>query len=340
MDFFGLDIGSQKIKLVKLAKSGNQYRLVALGSALSTQKGLLSDADADLTALAVIIKKLCQDAKITTKNVVSALPQDQVFTQVITLPQLSEDELLSALKWEAEQYVPIPLSEVTLSHQVIGQVKEDAKQKMEVLLAAAPTKLINKLLMVLRTAGLNPLSVELEMMALARSLVPPNNPEAVMLVDFGAKATDFAVVENGQIIFTRSIATAGEALTRAVASGLSLNPRQAEAYKKAYGADPKQLEGKVVETIEPVIEVIVGEMEKIIQFYQIEKKTTLNRVILTGGTANLPEISSLLAKKLNLEIQIGDPFAQVIKDSLVSKVPATDIPLYAIATGLAMKEIT
>jgi len=226
-----------------------------------------------------------------------------------------------------------------LSHQVIGQVKENAKQKMEVLLAAAPTRLIDKLLMVLKAAGLNPVSLEIEIMALARSLVPPG-PEVVMVVDFGAKATDFAVVENGQIIFVRSIATAGEAITRAVASGLGLSPNQAEAYKKAYGADPKQLEGKVVEAIGPVVEVIVGEMEKIIQFHQLEKRKILSRVILTGGTANLPEISSLLAKKLNLEIQIGDPFTQIIKDDIVAKIPAADIPLYAIATGLAMKEMT
>jgi type IV pilus assembly protein PilM len=339
MDFFGLDIGSQKIKLVKLAKSGSQYRLTALGSIPSTQKGLLSDNESDLTALATAIKKLYQESKIATKNVVSALPQDQVFTQVITLPQLSEDELLSALKWEAEQYVPIPLSEVTLSHQVIGQVKENNKQKMEVLLAAAPNRLIEKLLLVLKTVGLNPLSLELEIMALARSLVVPS-PEAVMVVDLGSKATDFAVVENGQIIFVRSIPTAGEALTRAIASGLGLSPNQAEAYKKAYGADPKQLEGKVMEAIAPVVEVIVDEMEKIIQFHQLEKNKTLSRVVLSGGTANLPEISAVLAKKLNLEIQIGDPFLQIVKDKVVSQVPPADIPSYAIATGLAMKEVS
>jgi len=338
MEFFGLDIGSQKIKLVKLAKSGNQYRLTALGNTVSTQKGLLSDSESDLTALATAIKRLYQETKISTKNVVSSLPQDQVFTQVITLPQLSEDELLSALKWEAEQYVPIPLAEVTLSHQIIGQVKENAKQKMEVLVAAAPTKLIDKTLMVLKAAGLNPVSLEIEIMALTRSLVPPN-PQAILVVDLGAKATDFAVVENGQIIFVRSIATAGEAITRAVSSGLGLDPNQAEAYKKAYGADPKQLEGKIIEVIGPVVEVIVAEMEKIIQFHQLEKKKTISRVILAGGTANLPEISSLLAKKLNLEIQIGDPFSQLTKDGLVAKAPAVDISLYAVATGLAMREM-
>ncbi len=338
MDFFGLDIGSHKIKMVKLTKSGNQYRLVSLGNATSTQKGVLSDAENDLTALATIIKKLHNEAKINTKNVVSALPQDQVFTQVITLPKLSEGELNSALKWEAEQYVPVPLAEVTLTHQILGTINENGKEKIEVLLAAAPNRLIDRMVMVLKTAGLNPLSLETEIMAIARSLVPAI-PEATMVIDLGAKATDIAIMEKGQVIFVRSLATAGEALTRAIASGLGLDINQAEASKKAYGADPDKLEGKMVSALGPVIEILTTEMEKIIQFQQLSKNKPINRVILSGGTSGLPEISAILAKKLNLEIQIGNPFGQIIKDDLVKKIPTSEIPLYAIATGLAMKEM-
>ncbi len=338
MEFFGLDVGSHQIKLVKINKSGNQRRLIALGTAPSTQKGILSEAESDLTALASIIKKLHQETKVGVKNVVSSLPQDQVFTQVISLPKLSEDELISALKWEAEQYVPIPLTEVTLTHQVIGQTQEDGKEKIEVLLAAAPNRLIDRMITVLKTAGLNPLSLELEIMAVARSLIVPGS-EITMVVDLGARATDLAVIENGQIIFVRSITTAGEAFTRAVASGLSLDINQAEAYKKAYGADPEKLEGKMINALMPVIEVMVAEMEKIIQFHQLEKKKEIKRVVLTGGTASLPDIASFLAKKLNLEIQIGDPFVSVVKDALVKKIPPQELPLYAIASGLAMKEI-
>jgi len=337
MEFFGLDIGSHQIKIVKLSKSGNQYRLMALGTAPSNQKGLLSESETDLTALATIIKKLHQETKINTKNVVSALPQDQVFTQVVSLPKLSEDELISALKWEAEQYVPIPLAEVTLTHQVIGETKEDGKERIEVLLAAAPNRLIDRMMKVLKAAGLNPLSLELEIMSIARSLVAPGS-EISMVVDLGGRATDIAVIENGQIIFVRSIPTAGEAFTRAVAAGLSLDTNQAEAYKKAYGADPGKLEGKMIEALMPIIEVMVAEMEKIIQFHQLEKKKKINRIILTGGTASLPEIASFLAKKLNLEIQIGDPFVLVVKDALVKKIPPQELPRYAVASGLAMKE--
>ncbi|TSC54478.1 MAG: type IV pilus assembly protein PilM [Microgenomates group bacterium LiPW_31] len=338
MDFFGLDIGSYSIKAVQLRKIQDKYQLVAVGSAPSTPKGLASEAESDLTALAENIKKLHQETKVTTKNVISALPEDQVFTRVITLPKLSEEELTSALKWEAEQYVPIPLSEVTLAHQVIGETTQDTRQKTEVLLVAAPNRLIDKLLKVLKTAGLNPISLETEILAMSRSLVAPDS-EATLLVDLGARATDIAIIEKGQVVFTRSISTAGEALTRAVAGALGLEAGQAEEYKKAYGVDPGKLEGKVSQAIEPILEVIVKEMEQAIQFYQQEKEKTVKRIVLTGGTAILPEVVPLLAKKLTFETQIGDPFSRVVQDSLLAKIPKNDLLFYTVAVGLAMKEI-
>lgn len=339
MEYFGLDIGSHRLKVVQLAHQGDKNLLVALGSAPSTEKGLFSEAESDLTALAETIKKLHQESKITTKKVITALPQDQVFTRVINMPRLSEEELASALKWEAEQYVPIPLTEVTLAHQIVGTAQEDKKEKMQVLLVAAPTRLIEKMTKVLEVAGLTTISIDAEILALVRSLVG-TSPEPTLLVDLGAKATDLAIVESGEVIFTRSIATAGEALTRAVATDLGLGAEQAEAYKKAYGVDPGKLEGKVRAALKPVLEVVVKEMEKAVQFYQSERKgKIIGRILLAGGTAGLPESVALLAKELNMEIQVGDPFTSVVKDSLLNQVPAGDLPLYAIAVGLALKEV-
>lgn len=339
MEFFGLDIGSYNLKVVQLVKSGKQYRLVAFGSGPSTRKGLASEADADLTALAGAIKKLHQEAKISTKNVTTALPQDQVFTRTVNLPPLSEEELRSAIKWEAEQYVPIPLEEANIAHQIVGQIKVDTQQKTQVLIVAAPKRLVDKALKVLKTAGLNCVGLETEIVAMARSLVPPGE-DIALVIDLGAKATDMAVVENGLVVFSRSIATAGEALTRAVASGLGLDPTQAEAYKKAYGADPQKLEGKVRQAIGPVLDVVVKEIEKTVEYYRSETKKTVKRVILSGGTAGLPEVVSLMASKLSLEIQIGDPFMQVaMEEALKKQFSQTQAPFYTVAVGLAMKSI-
>lgn len=337
MDFFGLDIGSHNIKIIELNRRGGKYFLSAFGSGPSTIKGLLSEAESDLVALAEAIKKLLRETGIRTRNVVSALPQDQVFTRLVTLPPLSEEELNSAIKWEAEQYIPLSLEEVILTHEIIGKKKEDSKEKLEVLLAAAPKNLVEKTLKVLQLAGLNPLSLEMEMTAIARSLVSPGYP-SVLLVDLGAKATDLAVVENGQVVLIHSIPTAGEALTRAISFELGLETSQAEAYKKAYGADIKKLEGKVSAALNPILEVILKEIEKLIKFSQTERKE-IQGVILTGGTAIMPEMTGFLAKKLGLEVQVGNPFGQIVEDEMVKRVPQTDLPFYSVAVGLAMKEM-
>lgn len=338
MEFFGLDIGSHNLKAVQLAKSGKQYRLVAFGTGPSTRKGLASEADADLTALAAAIKKLRQETKIATNNVTAALPQDQVYTRTVNLPSLSEEELRSAIKWEAEQYVPIPLEDATIAHQIVGQIKVDNQQKTQVLIVAAPKRLIEKALKVLKAAGLKTVGLETEIVAMARSLVAPDG-DIALLVDLGAKATDMAVVEKGLVVFSRSISTGGEAITRAVGTSLGLDPTQAEAYKKAYGVDPQKLEGKVKEAIGPILDVMVKEIEKTTQYYHSETKKTVTRVILSGGTAGLPEVVSLVASKVSLEIQIGNPFTQIQTDETIKQQLAkVHLPLFAVAVGLAMKE--
>lgn len=339
MTFFGLDIGSHSIKIAQVTKKKDKIHLVAFGSAPAPPRGLISEAETDLTAIAEVTKKLHQESKITTKNVAVALPEDQVFTKIITTPKLSDEELRAALKWEAEQYIPRPLEEVTYDHQIVGKIRQKKQEKFEVLLVAAPKRLIEKLLKILKVAGLTPVALETEILALSRSLISPDS-ETTVLVDLGARATDIAIVEAGQVVLTRSIPTAGEALTRAVATELNLDPSQAEEYKKAYGVDPKRLEGKVRGAIGPVLEAVVKEMEKAIQFYQSSKKKQVKRVIIAGGTAGLPEVVNLLAQKLSLEIQVGDPFARLEKDEeILAKIPAGVAPLYAIVIGLALKDI-
>lgn len=341
MNFFGLDIGSHALKVGQVEKSAGKYRLIALGVAPTPAGGILSEATSDLTALSESIKKLRADAKITTDNVAVALPEDKTFTRVIEVPPLTEDELASAINWEAEQYIPIPLSEVTLDYQIVSRPEEGKDKKMEILLVAAPKQLIDKYLKVLEGTGLHPVSLETEIIAIARSVAPPDSAPT-LVVDLGARATDMAIVAQGQMVFTRSIGTAGEALTRAVASELKLEPAQAEEYKKAYGVDPRQLEGKVKGAIGPILDVMVKEMEKALEFYRSKHEDSpVKRVVLTGGTAGLPEVVSLLAQKLGIEVQLADPFARLEKEEeILAKLPEGAAPLYAIAIGLALKEVS
>ena len=116
----GLDIGSKTIKIVEIIKEGNALKLN--GSGVIGYKGISPDSfkeEKDLANLASIIKKLHKEARIESKDVSIALPESKVYTRVIKFPLLTDQEISSAIKWEAEQYIPIPISEAIVQHQII-----------------------------------------------------------------------------------------------------------------------------------------------------------------------------------------------------------------------------
>jgi type IV pilus assembly protein PilM len=333
----GLDIGSKTIKVVEIVKDGAKYRLRAAGAVgyVGTQVEALVE-DKDFAAMAVAIKKLFHDAKISSRDVSIALSEALVFTRTLRFPLLTDQEVASAVKWEAEEYVPIPLAEAIVQHQIIERRETGNPPQVVVLLVAVPRTLVEKYLKVVGLAGLNCVSIETELISLVRSLAPPD--QTVIIVDFGAKSTDLAITKNEQLVFSRSIQTAGEAFTRAVAQYLGVANTQAEEYKRTYGLSPEQLEGKVGNALEPVFRVVAEEIKKVIHYYQIEEKGQApTSLVLSGGTAGLPGLAPMLTKMLGIEVLMGNPFAKINVDADSARNLASYAPLYSIAVGLALR---
>lgn len=339
MNFFGLDIGSDSIKVVQLTKDGSGFKLVSCGLSPAPLKGLTSESDVDMEILAEAIKKIIREAKISTNNVAVALSETQVYTRVIETPPLSSDELSSAIRWEAEQYIPLPLSDVRLDYQILSPVKDKkADARMEVLLVAAPNRVIEKYLKVLKLAGLNPVLLETEIISVCRSLIPANSG-TTMLVDMGSSTTELAIAKEGILFFTRSIATGGNALARAVSTDLGLEIAQAEEYKRSYGLDETKLSGKVMGALKPILDMIIMELKRGISYYEKEKNETVSRVVLVGGSARLPGLVSYLANVIGVEVEVGNPWANVAMSQKEKDELSGESSLFATAVGLAMKSL-
>jgi type IV pilus assembly protein PilM len=333
----GLDIGSKTIKIVELSKEGGGWRLRGSGVIGYTGRPPehLTD-EKDFAALAQAVKKLHKEANISSSQIYVSLPEQQVFTRTIKFPPLNDAEIASAVKWEAEQYIPIPVNEAIIQHQIIERKDDTTPPSVLVLLVASPRTLVEKYVKVVEMAGLNPTVVETELMALTRALAPPD--QTVLLVDFGARSTDIAIAKNGILSFSRSLSTAGEAFTRAVAQTLGIQEAQAEEYKKAYGLSESQLEGKIRKALDPVFGIVSEEIRKAIHFYQTEEKGESPRsVIVSGGSAGMPDIVSMLSKIIGLEVVVGNPFVKIAMSPETSRALAPYGPLYPIAVGLAMR---
>lgn len=332
----GIDIGSKSIKIIELTKSGNSWQMKSSGAVGYTGNSPdKSTDDKELEAVADILKKIIVQIGTTSKDVNLALPESLVFTRVIKFPLLSEEEISAAVKWEAEQYIPIPVSEAVVQYSLLE--KNEKTQQTSVLLVAAPKNIVEKYVKVIRLAGLTPVSAETELTALARSLSPDTGVS--MLLDLGSSATDMSVIKDGKVVFTRSIPVAGDAFTRSVAQGLGINPQQAEEYKKTYGLDPNQLEGKVKSALEPVFKMVVDEIKKAIHFYQSDDKGEApTSVVITGGASIMPGIVPYLTENLGIETVVGDPFSKISLDPETLKSLAPYSSIYGTAIGLAMRE--
>lgn len=336
----GLDIGSKTVKIVELGRDGSKFTLKSAAvvgysgidlSTLSQDQG----SARELSDLAEVIKKLAHDAKISSKNIAISLPETQVFTRVMKFPLLNDQEIASAVKWEAEEYIPIPVKDAIIEHQILERIEVGNPPQVLVLLIAVLRSLVERYVKVVNMAGFNVIGVDTELMAAVRSTAPVD--KTALVIDFGAQSTDIAIAKGEQLFFSRSIPTAGEAFTRAVGQSMGISLDQAEQYKRTYGLS-EQLEGKVNKALSPIFKVVAEEIKKALYYYQLEVKADpATVVLLCGGTSGLPGASASLAKLLGLEVAIANPFSKIVISPESAQSLANFAPLYCVAVGLAMR---
>lgn len=333
---FGLDIGRAFIKVVQVDSGGGKKKLIASGSLATVGEGLKTEVKLQLRQLADAIKTCIKNSRISGNNCVVSLMESQAVTRLIELPNLTDKELSAAINFEADQYIPLPIKDVNLQYKVISRPQPGSGGKMRVLLIAAAKRIVEKYLEVVKMAGLNLRAIETESSALSRALSNPSDPPS-LIVSMGAASTGLILVSGGNVYFTRSVATGGLSLTRAVMAEFNLTLNQAEQYKMSYGILEDKLSGKIANTLKPIIDLIIAEILKAVEFAKTHlSEQQLYRIIICGGGAYLPGLAEYITEKTSVEVSLGDPWANFVKEGLILKVPGQG-SFYSVATGLALR---
>src|SRR5205085_8064463 len=119
-----------------------------------------------------------------------------------------------------------------------------------------------------------------------------------MVLDIGSKATDLIITMNGAPRLIRSIPTGTEAILRAAAQNLNIDDKQAQQFVFKFGLAKEKLEGQIYHAIISTIDLLVGEIEKSIKFFQARYvNTKVEHIIVTGGASALPEFPLYIANK-------------------------------------------
>ena len=332
-EFFGLDIGSTAIRLVELRRGSTHPALVAYGALPVPENLVLSDSKLDHDKISELVRQVVRENRVEPKSVVVGLPANKVFATVITTPKLDNASLAKAIKYQAEQYIPMALNQVKLDWTVMDQ-SQDGKQ-YEVLLVAATNSVIEKYEGILEKAGLEPLALEANATAVARSLVPAGGSAAVLL-DFGSLDSDISIVWNGAPRLIRSVSVGGLTLVRSVAQNLGLDEVQATQFTYKFGLTQSKLEGQVMKAIKPTLDNLVSEISKSAKYFNGRyPDVKLEKLVVTGATAALPELGPFLANSTGLPVEFGNAWLNVSYPSGLQEKLMGLSSEYAAAVGLA-----
>jgi type IV pilus assembly protein PilM len=332
-EFFGLDIGSTAIRLVQLRRGSQHPALVAYGALPVPANLTASDSQMDQDKISELIKQLVRENRVSLKHVTVGLPANKVFTTVITTPKIDNSQLAKAIKYQAEQYIPMALDQVKLDWAVIDQSK-DGKQ-LEVLLVAAPVAAVDRYMTILEKAGLEPLALEANATAVARALIPTNTL-AVAMVDFGALDSDISIVWNNAPRLIRSVAVGGMTFVRSVAQNLGLDEVQATQFTYKFGLTQSKLEGQVFKAIKPTLDNLVSEVEKSVKYFSGRyPEVKLEKLVVTGSASALPELGPFLANSTGLPVEFGNAWVNVSYPSGLQEKLMSLSSEYAAAVGLA-----
>lgn len=333
-DFFGLDIGTTGIRLVKLmgheAKTLQTYAYMPVDSKIA-----VSDARADQQQLAQAVKALVAKSGIKTKSVAVGLPSQRVFTTVVDIDRLSKEELAKTIKFQIDSLIPTPVAESKIDWEMLGNSPVD-KTKIEVLLSSVANKYAEARLDLLEAIGLNVIAFEPDSLALARAVVGREANVPQMVLDMGNKATDLVIMMNGAPRLTRSIPTGYEAVVKAAIQNLNIDEAQARQFVSKFGLNQQKLEGQIFHAISGTVDILMSEIDKSLKFFFSRyQDLKMDRIIVTGGAAVLPEFPIYLANRFNINVEVGNAWRNVSYSAERQNELISISNQFSVAVGLA-----
>ena len=343
-----IDIGASTIKVGEFQMSKTHgLRLINFNYA---DLGLDPEHEEDRQPLIITtIRNALREKNIKTRHVVFSVSGQSVFTRFVKLPPVEESKVEQIIQYEAQQNVPFPIDEVIWDHQLLGSTEQG---ELEVVLLAIKSDIIEELNEGVESAGLRTEIVDVAPMALINA-VRYNEGEidgCTMVVDIGARTTNLLFLEKSRI-YSRPIPIAGNAITQSIAAEFSMPFLDAEQLKRAKGfvalggayeepADEQQ--ARVSKIIRNVMTRLHSETVRSINYWKGQQGGKApTRLLLSGGSSVMPYTDRFFQEKLQLPVQLFNPFRNVEISEQVSREDlAKCAHFFGEIVGLGLRRVT
>ncbi len=341
MNKLGIDIGSSHTKIIEVGETNGKKTIVkfAIFPSGSLYEAIM-DPNYNKSKSAIShLKKILSEAKFSTNVIRITMPDFKIVTKVLTLPIVTGDKhIQQAIEFVAEEHLPQPISETIVKYTVIKENLYDPKSPvevgfmpravnfasgekkgtMDVLLVAVPKQFVEGYIYLMNKVGLEIEGLEPNSTTSSRVLSYEQHEIPTIIVEIGSSYTDFILTVDGSVRFVRTMNIGISTLVKSISEELGLTKSQAENYLYTYGLNNTQLGEKIKAPVEPVLSVIIQEMQKFqtyveerIRFSKLGEQNKIKSIVISGGGAVIPNFVVYLINKVGQEISYADPWKQL-----------------------------
>ena len=335
----GLDIGSSSIKVVRLESRADGPRLVSYGVADLLPEAIVEGEIMDRQLVVDAIQNLFEQCGIRDRKVAAGIAGRGVSVRKITMDRLDLKEAREAIQWEAEQYVPYDINDVSLDFEILD-VDVGPKQ-MQVLLVAAKKEIVNTHADLIREAGLVPAVIDINSFAVQNAAELNYDfvrDEAAALVNVGAELTNVNIVRGGIPLYTQDLSIGGDSFIESIQKRYQVSRDEAVAACR-------EAEGSSID-VAPAVQAFGDEVgagiERSVTYLKSSGEAErIDRILLSGGGARIPGLPQILAERQRVPVDIIDPLRRIsyAPEAFGDADPRKIGPQLTVGVGLALRKV-
>ncbi len=329
----GVDINQTGIKM--MAIDTGHWKVTGYGSVdldpIEAQKSMDSDGEYIGENIRTLLKEH-RLGKITTNHAVLSIPTSKTYARTFSVPNKEAGHIKEAIALEIEQYIPVPISQLYVDHQVIAK----DKQNTIVQLCAVPVNTVDTCISAAESAGLEVVMVEPSVNAIARLLTfAEDGTLPTIIVDIGPAATDIAILD-GTIRVSGSVGIGGNTFTLDIAKKLNVPLESAHQMKVQHGLAVSPRQQKITDAMEQSLKRILNEIKKIIRYYseRLDSEKRLEQIVIVGGGSNVPGLGDYFTNALIMPARVASPW-QILNFGDLEQPPKQFKARYITVAGLA-----
>lgn len=337
---FGLDIGSQTVKLIQLEQRAKKAIVKAYGIIDTDEKIMKDGVISDVSGAATLIDQLLSEnliGSLDTNRVAMSVPVSRVYTRVVTLPKMSNKELADAVQLEIEQSVPVPSKNLYFDYETTDTGEPNSQL---VRMVAIPKDIVDSYLTVCDLLGLDLALIQTNIRADAQLCMSYEDLESTspyIILDIGGDSIDIGIIDN-TLRITGSVDEGGNSLTGSIAINLNISESKAHTLKISQGISAGKQQAKVKAAVAPILDKVVKEIERMLRFYQerINKGAEISQILIVGGGASMPGIGEYLTDATRIATRVSSPWGDYISFGRLEPPESADLPRYLTCGGSAI----